>query len=315
MGEALDIKQATPFIGNCDVIAGDYADAAGSQAVIITSGIGRKPGQTRIDLAQTNVNIIKDVAANVVHLAPEAIYVIVSNPVDILTYVFTKVSGLPENQIIGSGTILDTSRLQSDLAKRFYISPKNIHAHVYGEHGDSSFVPWSLATIANNHIDHYKESVPYDTTINWDRNYEEMEEFVSPDEAMMDKLIQIVRTRFGDAEEDDEEEEDDDDKVVVTKISAKKTSKKAPKTTDKKTAKVATKKAITSEKAPSKLKVFFARKGDTNENILTIFRDTKIIGAIIGERMWDVSRAIDLLSCFPECDQEKIMIKLKKSLC
>ena len=86
-----------------------------------------------------------------------------------------------------------------------------------------------------------------------------------------------------DSEEDDEEEEDDDDKVVVTKISAKKTSKKAPKTTDKKTAKVATKKAITSEKAPSKLKVFFARKGDTNENILTIFRDTKIIGAIIGE--------------------------------
>ena len=85
-----------------------------------------------------------------------------------------------------------------------------------------------------------------------------------------------------DSEEDDEEEEDDD-KVVVTKISAKKTSKKAPKTTDKKTAKVATKKAITSEKAPSKLKVFFARKGDTNENILTIFRDTKIIGAIIGE--------------------------------
>ena len=90
MGEALDIKQATPFIGNCDVIAGDYADAAGSQAVIITSGIGRKPGQSRLELAQTNVNIIKAVADNVVKRAPHATYVIVSNPVDVLTYVFCK---------------------------------------------------------------------------------------------------------------------------------------------------------------------------------------------------------------------------------
>jgi L-lactate dehydrogenase len=104
--------------------------------------------------------------------------VIVSNPVDILTYVFTKISGIPENRIIGSGTILDTSRLQSELARRFCLSPKNVHAHVYGEHGDSSFVPWSLAHIANNHIDVYRECSPDKERIKWNKDYEEVEDFV-----------------------------------------------------------------------------------------------------------------------------------------
>ena len=177
-GEALDIYQGAPFHSPAVVRSGDYADAAGSDIVVITCGVARKPGMTRLDLAQTNVSIIKDVAKNIVPCAPEANYVIVSNPVDILTYVFHKVSGLPENQIIGSGTILDTSRLQSELAKRFHISPKNVHAHVYGEHGDSQFVPWSLAHIANNHIDDYKDRSPDKDRINWNRDYEEVETFV-----------------------------------------------------------------------------------------------------------------------------------------
>ena len=177
-GEAMDIYQGAPYNSPAIVRSGDYPEVAGSDIVVITCGIARKPGMTRLDLAQTNVNIIKDVAKNTVQYAPNAIYVIVSNPVDVLTYVFHKVSGLPENQIIGSGTILDTSRLQSELAKRFRISPKNVHAHVYGEHGDSSFVPWSLATIANNHLDDYKDSSPDKDRINWNRNYEEIEEFV-----------------------------------------------------------------------------------------------------------------------------------------
>ena len=177
-GEALDIYQGAPFHSPAIVRSGEYSAVAGSDIVVITCGIARKPGMTRLDLAQTNVNIIKDVAKQVVPVAPDAIYVIVSNPVDILTYVFTKISGLPEHQIIGSGTILDTSRLQSELAKRFYISPKNIHGHVYGEHGDSSFVPWSLVHIANNHIDSYKESSPDRDRINWNQEYEEVEEFV-----------------------------------------------------------------------------------------------------------------------------------------
>ena len=178
IGEALDIYQGAPFHSPAIVRSGDYEDAAESDIVVITCGVARKPGMSRLDLAQTNVNILKDVAKNVVQHAPKAIYVIVSNPVDVLTYVFHKVSGLPENQIIGSGTILDTSRLQSELAKRFCISPKNVHAHVYGEHGDSSFVPWSLATIANNHVDVYKENSPDKDRIHWNKDYEEVETFV-----------------------------------------------------------------------------------------------------------------------------------------
>ena len=178
-GEVMDIVQGTSFREPISVIAGDYADAADSDIVIITSGIGRKAGQSRIDLAQTNVNIMKDIAPKIAAVAPNALYVIVSNPVDIMTYVFTRVSGIPESQIIGSGTILDTSRLQSTLAKRFCISPKNVHAHVYGEHGDSSFVPWSLVHIANNHIDSYKEHSPDCDRIKWNQDYEEIEQFVN----------------------------------------------------------------------------------------------------------------------------------------
>ena len=178
IGEALDIYQGAPFCSPAIVRSGDYPDVAGSDIVIITCGVARKPGMTRLDLAQINVNILKDVAANVTQYAPNSIYVIVSNPVDVLTYVFHKVSGIPENQIIGSGTILDTSRLQSALAKRFHISPKNVHAHVYGEHGDSQFVPWSLAHIANNHVDAYRDSSPDKDRIEWNQDYSEIEEFV-----------------------------------------------------------------------------------------------------------------------------------------
>ena len=185
LGEALDIYQGAPFHSPAIVRSGDYEDTEGSDIVIITCGVARKPGMSRLDLAQTNVDILKQVAASVVPHAPNAIYVIVSNPVDVLTYAFHKVSGLPENQIIGSGTILDTSRLQSELAKRFFISPKNVHAHVYGEHGDSSFVPWSLVHIANNHIDDYKDSSPDKDRIGWNWDYDEVEQFVKKSGALI----------------------------------------------------------------------------------------------------------------------------------
>ena len=137
-GEAMDIYQGTSFGAPAIVRSGQYEDAADSAIVIITSGLPRKPGQTRLELAQTNVNILKDIASKVVPHAPGAIYIIVSNPVDVMTYVFHKISGIPAERIIGSGTVLDTARLQAELAKEFHISPKNVHAHVYGEHGDSS---------------------------------------------------------------------------------------------------------------------------------------------------------------------------------
>ena len=186
-GEAMDIYQGAPFCSPTIVRSGDYDAASGSDIVIITSGLPRKAGQSRLELAQANVNIIKDIAPQITAAAPDAIYIIVSNPVDVLTYVFHKISGVPESHIIGSGTILDTSRLQSTLAKRFCISPKNVHAHVYGAHGDSSFVPWSLVHIANNHIDSYKEHSPDCDRIKWNQDYEEIEQFVKTSGAQVIK--------------------------------------------------------------------------------------------------------------------------------
>lgn len=156
-GEVMDIVQGTSFREPISIIAGDYADAADSDIVIITSGVGRKPGQTRIDLAQINVNILKEITPQIVAAAPNALYVIVSNPVDIMTYVFTKISGLPERQIIGSGTILDTARLRYDLSHHYQIAQKNIHAYVYGEHGDTSFIPWSLADVSGCNLQEFED--------------------------------------------------------------------------------------------------------------------------------------------------------------
>lgn len=149
LGEALDIRQGTPFCGACSVYAGSYMDAADSDIVILTSGIARKPGQTRLELAQTNIDITKMIIPQITKYAPDAIYIIVSNPVDILTYTFIKYAGIPENRIIGSGTILDTSRLRARLSEYYNISQSNVHAYVFGEHGDSSFIPWSVANISN----------------------------------------------------------------------------------------------------------------------------------------------------------------------
>ncbi len=128
LGEALDIRQGTPFSAPCNIYAGSYVDAKDSDIVILTSGVARKPGQSRLDLAQTNVNILKAVAKEIVKYAPEATYIIVSNPVDILTYVFHKVSGIPESRIIGSGTILDTARLRSRISEYYGVNQKNVHA-------------------------------------------------------------------------------------------------------------------------------------------------------------------------------------------
>lgn len=147
-GEALDIIQGTPLSSPCNIYQGTYEDAEDSDIVILTSGIARKPGQTRLELAQTNVNITKSIIPEIVKHAPNAFYIIVSNPIDVLTYTFCKLSGIPENKVIGSGTTIDTSRLRAKLSECYNVSQNNVHAYVFGEHGDSSFVPWSLANIA-----------------------------------------------------------------------------------------------------------------------------------------------------------------------
>ena len=147
-GEAMDIRQGVSFSHNVEVFDGTYDAAAGSDIIVVTLGLARKPGQTRLDLAQANVNIIKDVMPKVAKAAPDAIYVVVSNPVDIITYAILKCTDLKPNQVIGSGTALDTSRLRSIIADHLDLSPNSVHAYVFGEHGDTSMIPWSITNIA-----------------------------------------------------------------------------------------------------------------------------------------------------------------------
>ena len=178
-GEAMDIQQGTPFCCPVTIYAGTYEDAKDSDVVVISSGLPRKPGQTRLDLAQTNVNIMKEIAPEIAKYAPNALYIIVNNPVDIMTYAFMKYSGLPENKIIGSGTILDTARLRYYLSDHFGVCQKNIHAYVMGEHGDSSFIPWSLAKIAAIGIEDYCKGIKYTgKDIVTPPNYDEVIEYV-----------------------------------------------------------------------------------------------------------------------------------------
>lgn len=178
LGEAMDIRQGTPFCSPIQIYAGTYEDAKDSDVVIITSGKPRKAGQSRIDLAQNNVDVIKSIAPEIVKHAPDAIYILVSNPVDILTYTFCKVSGLPENRIIGSGTILDTARLRSRLAEYLDISQKSIHAYVLGEHGDSSFVPWSAARVGSVEILNEDGGFNFTGRIKAKLNPEEIEKYI-----------------------------------------------------------------------------------------------------------------------------------------
>ena len=178
LGEALDIRQGLPFCAPCSIYAGNYSDTAGSNIVILTSGIARKPGQSRLELAQTNVNITKSIIPEITKHAPDATYIIVSNPVDILTYTFHKISGLPENHIIGSGTILDTARLRARLSECYNISQSNVHAYVFGEHGDSSFIPWSVANISNVPISECQKLILPNENLVQEIRYDEIEQYV-----------------------------------------------------------------------------------------------------------------------------------------
>ena len=178
LGEALDIKQATPFIDNCDIYAGSYADAVDSDVVIITSGIGRKPGQSRLELVQTNVGIIKSISNEITKVAPNAIYLLVANPVDILTYAFLKYTGLPKKQVFGTGTVLDTIRLRTRLAELYNVNKQQVHANVLGEHGDTSFVAWSTATIAGVPLQEYNGAIASAYNIPNEYKREDVETYV-----------------------------------------------------------------------------------------------------------------------------------------
>ncbi len=160
-GEAMDIRHGISLAHNINIKDGTYEDIAGSDIVVVTLGMARKPGQTRIDLTQNNVNIIKQVMPKVAEIAPDAVYVVVSNPIDILTYTILKCTNLKASQVVGSGTVLDSSRLRSAIAEKAEISPKSIHAYVFGEHGDTSFVPWSTTNIGGMNIFDYWKSMAH----------------------------------------------------------------------------------------------------------------------------------------------------------
>ena len=158
-GEAMDILQATPYLSPAKIYCGTYEDAVGSDIVVVTSGVGRKPGQSRIDLTQTNVNILKSIAPQIVKYAPDALYLFVANPVDVLTYVFCKITGVPKNRVIGTGTTLDSIRLRTRLSELYSVNQQQVHAYVLGEHGDSSFVAWSTADISGIPLEEYENTM------------------------------------------------------------------------------------------------------------------------------------------------------------
>lgn len=149
IGEAMDLAHgiACAPSSRIEIKAGEYSECKDADIVVITAGIAQKPGQTRLELAKTNAGIMKDITEQVVASGFKGIFVIATNPVDLMTYVVEKVSKFPKNKVIGSGTMLDTSRLRYLIGERLGISPKNVHAYIMGEHGDSSFVAWSHSYI------------------------------------------------------------------------------------------------------------------------------------------------------------------------
>ncbi len=154
-GEAMDLGQGQVFVSPVKIVAGDYPDTKDSDIVIITAGMAQKPGETRIDLVNRNIEIYKQMIPQIVKYNPDSILLVVSNPVDILAQITYQLSGFPAERVIGSGTVLDTARFQSILANRFEVDARNIHANIIGEHGDSEIATWSLTTIAGLTIDQY----------------------------------------------------------------------------------------------------------------------------------------------------------------
>ena len=143
VGEEMDLSHGLPFAPQKMVIkAGDYKDCRDAEIIVITAGVAQKLGQTRLEVAEVNTKIVKSITQNIMKSGFDGIIIVASNPVDLMTYVVYKVSGLKQNKVIGSGTVLDTARLRYMIADYLKVSSKNVHAYIMGEHGDSSFVPW-----------------------------------------------------------------------------------------------------------------------------------------------------------------------------
>jgi len=158
-GEVMDMNHGMPFVKPVDIYMGDYKDCAGADIVVITAGANQKPGETRIDLVKKNTEIFKGIIDQVLKYNTECILLVVTNPVDVLTYVTYKLSGFPKNRVIGSGTVLDTSRFRYLIGEKVGVDPRNVHAYIIGEHGDTEVPTWSLANIAGIPMERYCKNV------------------------------------------------------------------------------------------------------------------------------------------------------------
>jgi L-lactate dehydrogenase len=148
-GDAMDLEDAAAWTSNKTVRSGDYSDTKDADLVVITAGFGRKPGETRLDLVGKNLAVMKDVTNSVMAAGFNGIFLIATNPVDIMTMAVREISGFPPHRVIGTGTALDSARLRVEIAKRLQVSPSSVNALVLGEHGDSEFINWSSAMIGS----------------------------------------------------------------------------------------------------------------------------------------------------------------------
>lgn len=154
-GDAMDLSDALSFTAPKDIYAANYDDCKDADIVVITAGLPQKPGETRLDLVEKNLKILKDIVTSVVSSGFNGIFVVASNPVDILTYATWKYSGFNANRVIGTGTMLDSSRLRKEIAELSKVDPRSVHAYIMGEHGDSEFAVWSHANIGGLPIDEW----------------------------------------------------------------------------------------------------------------------------------------------------------------
>lgn len=157
VGDSMDLEDITPFAGETNIHPGEYSDAAGADVVVITAGIPRKPGETRLDLVNKNVNILKSIVTPVVESGFKGVFVVSANPVDILTTLTQKISGFPKSRVIGTGTSLDSARLRVELAKRLKVPVAKVNSMVLGEHGDTSFENFDESIVAGKALRDYSE--------------------------------------------------------------------------------------------------------------------------------------------------------------
>jgi L-lactate dehydrogenase len=153
MGEAMDLNHGLCFMGQMSISDGDYSAVKGADIILVTAGAGRKPGESRLDLAKKNAGIIKDIIPQIMEHYDGGVFLVVSNPVDVLTYLIQKLSGLPTSKVIGSGTVLDSARFRYQISEHCGVDVKNVHGYIIGEHGDSEVPAWSATHIAGKRMD------------------------------------------------------------------------------------------------------------------------------------------------------------------